>query len=186
MQNRIEVKSREFDKIYERNYRRSFLFAKSYVHDDLVAEDIAAESLFKFWQICRDKKEEVSEAMLVTILKNKSIDYLRSSIHKQVSLDEMNELVVKNLEIQISSLESCEPYELFSKEINTIVIKTLNTLPELTREIFLLSRSKNLSVKEIAERKYLTPKAVEYHITKSLKVLRIALKDYLPIYLMCL
>lgn len=178
------MKDRDFAKIYERNYRRSFLFAKSYVHDDMVAEDIAAESLLKFWQICREKEEDVSEAMLVTILKNKSIDYLRSAIHKQVSLDDMNEMVVRNLEIQISSLELCEPNELFSEEINTIVKETLKTLPELTREIFLLSRSKNLSVKEIAERKQLTSKAVEYHITKSLKVLRIALKDYLPIYLM--
>ena len=39
------MKDKDFAKVYERNYKRSFLFAKSYVHDDLVAEDIAAESL---------------------------------------------------------------------------------------------------------------------------------------------
>ena len=47
------MKDKDFAKVYERNYKRSFLFAKSYVHDDLVAEDIAAESLFKYWQICK-------------------------------------------------------------------------------------------------------------------------------------
>ena len=36
------MKDKDFAKVYERNYKRSFLFAKSYVHDDLVAEDIAA------------------------------------------------------------------------------------------------------------------------------------------------
>ena len=70
------MKDKDFAKVYERNYKRSFLFAKSYVHDDLVAEDIAAESLFKYWQICKESEENVSEAMLVTILKNRAIDSL--------------------------------------------------------------------------------------------------------------
>ena len=55
------MKDKDFAKVYERNYKRSFLFAKSYVHDDLVAEDIAAESLFKYWQICKESEENVSE-----------------------------------------------------------------------------------------------------------------------------
>lgn len=175
------MKEKDFVKVYERNYRRSFLFAKSYVHDDMVAEDIVAESLLKYWQVCKENEEEVSEAMLVTILKNKSIDYLRSEKHKQEALDNMSETAIRNLEIQISSLEACEPDELFSDEIHDIIKNTLKTLPSLTCEIFMLSRYENMSVKEIAEKKQITPKAVEYHITKSLKALRITLKDYLPL-----
>lgn len=178
-----DMSSKDFNRIYERNYRRSFLFAKSYVHDDLVAEDIAAESLFKYWQICKDSEEEVSEAMLVTILKNKAIDYLRAEMRKQLALEDMAETAMRNLEIQVSALEACDPNELFSEEIQRIIQQTLKRLPEQTREIFWLSRYENLSVKEIAERQKLTPKAVEYHITKSLKVLRLALKDYLPLWL---
>ena len=177
------MKDKDFAKVYERNYKRSFLFAKSYVHDDLVAEDIAAESLFKYWQICRESEENVSEAMLVTILKNRAIDHLRRDAHRLVALEDMAEMAVRNLEIQISALEACDPNELFSEEIQRIIQQTLKTLPEQTREIFWLSRYENLSVKEIAEKKNLTPKAVEYHITKSLKAMRIALKDYLPLWL---
>ena len=44
-----------------------------------------------------------------------------------------------------------------------------------------MSRYEQMSVKEIAEKQQLTPKSVEYHITKSLKVLCVALKDYLPV-----
>ena len=40
----LKMKGDDFNIIYERNYRRSFLFTKSYVHDDMVAEDIVAES----------------------------------------------------------------------------------------------------------------------------------------------
>lgn len=179
----MDMANKDFNRIYERNYRRSFLFAKSYVHDDLVAEDIAAESLFKYWQICKDSEEEVSEAMLVTILKNKAIDYLRAEMRKQLALEDMAETAMRNLEIQVTALNACDPNELFSEEIQRIIQQTLKTLPEQTREIFWLCRYENLSVKEIAEKKNLTPKAVEYHITKSLKVMRIALKDYLPLWL---
>ena len=177
------MKDKDFAKVYERNYKRSFLFAKSYVHDDLVAEDIAAESLFKYWQICRESKENVSEAMLVTILKNRAIDHLRAEMHKRIALESMAETAMRNLEIQVTALEACDPNELFSEEIQRIIQQTLKTWPEQTREIFWLSRYENLSVKEIAEKKNLTPKAVEYHITKSLKAMRIALKDYLPLWL---
>ena len=37
-----------FNIIYERNYQRSFMFAKSYVHDDMIAEDIVSDSLVKY------------------------------------------------------------------------------------------------------------------------------------------
>ena len=120
------MKDKDFAKVYERNYKRSFLFAKSYVHDDLVAEDIAAESLFKYWQICKESEENVSEAMLVTILKNRAIDHLRRDAHRLVALEDMAEMAVRNLEIQISALEACDPNELFSEEIQRIVQETMN------------------------------------------------------------
>ena len=146
------MKDKDFAKVYERNYKRSFLFAKSYVHDDLVAEDIAAESLFKY-------------------------------AHRLVALEDMAETAVRNLEIQVSALEACDPNELFSEEIQRIVQETLKTLPEKTQEIFFLSRYENKTLKEIATIVNLSPKTVEYHISQSLKALRIALKDYLPLWL---
>lgn len=39
-----------FSQIYTSLYKRSFYFTKSYVHDDLVAEDITSESLIKLWE----------------------------------------------------------------------------------------------------------------------------------------
>ena len=55
-------------------------------------------------------------------------------------------------------------------------------MPPQTREEFMMSRFQNKSNKEIAESMNISVKSVEYHITKTLKVLRVALKDYLPIF----
>ena len=50
-------------------------------------------------------------------------------------------------------------------------------MSELT-EVFILSRMKNLPNKEIALRLDISVKTVEFHITRSLKQLRVRLKDY--------
>ena len=79
-------------------------------------------------------------------------------------------------------VNSCDPEEIFSHEIQTIIPNTLQSVPEQTRRIFEMSRFENKTVKEIAEETNITAKGVEYHITKALKVLRINLKDYLPLF----
>jgi RNA polymerase sigma-70 factor (ECF subfamily) len=59
-----------------------------------------------------------------------------------------------------------------------IVNKAIGELPPQTREIFIKSRYREKSHKEIAEELNLSTKAVEYHITKALKTLRVSLREY--------
>lgn len=61
--------------------------------------------------------------------------------------------------------------------------KTLRELPEKTQLVFRLSRFENKSVREIAGNLELTEKAVEYHITKAIKLLRQRLRGYLTAFL---
>lgn len=82
------------------------------------------------------------------------------------------------------TLEDFEPYEVFTKEIQEIVDRTLDALPEQTRKIFVMSRNENKSHKEIAELLDITTKGVEFHISKATRTLRLALKDYLPVSLL--
>jgi RNA polymerase sigma-70 factor (ECF subfamily) len=87
----------------------------------------------------------------------------------------------RELEIRISSLQACEPNDIFSKEIKHIFYQTLEAMPENTKKIFTLSRLNDLTNKEIADKLGISIKDVEYHISKALKYLRISLKDYLPL-----
>ena len=78
--------------------------------------------------------------------------------------------------------ESCAvPEELFTAEAQEIVNKTLASLPEQTRRIFIMSRYENKPYKEIAETLGMTTKGVEYHIAQALKKLHVNLKDYIPL-----
>ena len=43
-------KLKAFNDIYNSSYRKCFAFAKSYVHRNEVADDIASESMVKLWE----------------------------------------------------------------------------------------------------------------------------------------
>ena len=173
-----------FSEIYAMYHRKSFLFARSYVHDDLIAEDIASESLIKLWEKLKTESIEAKyiAPLLFTILKNKALDSLKHEEVKRKAFESLADWQKQELSIRISTLEGCDPNEIFSEEVERIIHETLKSLPEQTREIFRLSRFENRSNNDIAQQMLLSVKGVEYHISKTLKVLRVALTDYLPLF----
>lgn len=55
-----------------------------------------------------------------------------------------------------------------------------------TRDVFQLSRLEHQTVPQIAVRLKLSPKAVEYHLTRALKYLRVSLKEFLGVAILFL
>lgn len=76
--------------------------------------------------------------------------------------------------------ESTE-FPLRTKELQEAIDRGVAMMPPKTKEVYTLSRTEHHSVKEIARKLNLSEKAVEYHITQSLKTMRVALKDFLPL-----
>lgn len=172
----------QFNRIYLRHYEKTFRFARLYVRNDQVAEDIATESLIKLWETMKKETVEKPLALLLTILKHKSLDYLRKQTSMQEVFEAMAEWQQHELSIRITTLEACNPSDIFSEEIQAILTKTLDELPSQTKKVFMMSRYEQKSGKEIAEALGLTVKGVDYHIGKALKALRVSLKDYLPLF----
>ncbi|WP_210520980.1 sigma-70 family RNA polymerase sigma factor [Hymenobacter terricola] len=77
--------------------------------------------------------------------------------------------------------------EIAAADLSSALNVGLAHLPGHTREIFQLSRLEHQTVPQIAVRLKLSPKAVEYHITRALRLLRVSLKDFLvPLILLLL
>ena len=70
-----------FNSIYTTYYRRAFLFTLSYVHNDLVAEDIVSEAIIYLWELSKKQEIPSIEAVLITYIRSKSLNYLK---HLQV------------------------------------------------------------------------------------------------------
>lgn len=172
----------KFNDIYARYYVKLSRFAKLYVRNDQVAEDIATESMIKLWELMMKETVEKPLPLLLTIMKHKSLDYLKQQESVSAHIENEIEWQQQELAIRISTLEACNPENIFSEEIRTILVKTLQELPPQTRKVFMMSRFEQKSGKEIAEMLGITVKGVDYHIAKALKALRISLKDYLPLF----
>lgn len=173
---------KDFNKLFMDYKERFIRFATSYLRDPSLAEDIAIDSFMYYWENRKIINLQANPpAYILTTIKHKCLNHLQSVQVRQDVSEKLRQHAEWELQTRISSLEACEPYQLFSEEIQEIVRKSLDKLPKQTREIFLLSRKYNLSHKEIAARIGLSTKSIEFHISKTLKVLRVDLKDYLPI-----
>lgn len=172
-----------FDKLYAEYYHRCFLFAKSYLQDEMLSKDVASEAMITLWTTMKTEEVNNIRAFLMTVVKNQSLNILRNHHLHMEACENMLDDELYELNFRISSLEACNPSEIFSEEINRIVNQTLESLPSQTRNVFVMSRYENKPIKEIAETLNITMKGVDYHIGKALKALRSNLKDYLHILL---
>ena len=123
-----------------------------------------------------------SRRFQLPLLKYGSLYYLMQQDVKQAVSESISSKMDRDLYYRISTLQACDLEEIFSSELTRIVNDTLQALREQTGRVFELSRFECRTVKEISEELSISPKGVEYHITRSLKVLRVALKDYLPVF----
>ena len=174
----------KFDEYYRQYYGRIVAFARSYVNDEMVAQDIAADSMVKLWIHLNENPEADLHNWLFVIVKNLCLDYLKHQRIKQKALAEVSLWKIQDLDFKISSLDRYEYDSVASGEIRKIVTRVLSEQTERTRSIFIRSRVYGKRNCEIAESMGLSEKNIEYHITKVLKVLKIALKDYLRVLIL--
>ena len=69
-------------------------------------------------------------------------------------------------------------------ELLRLYEEALKQLPKEYREAYEMNRNQRLTHKEIAERLKVSPQTINYRIGQALKLLRVALKDYLPLFLL--
>jgi RNA polymerase sigma-70 factor (ECF subfamily) len=166
-----------FDDIYLEYYQRCFLFAKSYLQDEMLSKDIASEAMITLWTTMKTEEVKNVRSFLMTVVKNQALNHLRNEHLRMEARESILADELYELDFRIAS------NRLFSEEIVEIVNRTLGELPEKTRKAFMMSRYQNKSVKEIAGLLDVTVKGADYHIGKALQALRKSLKDYLSSFL---
>lgn len=169
-----------FNTLYNEYYLRFIRFAEGYLKDEAVAEDFVSEAFTAFWENRKNLSPDTKpQAYILTIVKNKCLNYLQHLQTRQRIEKEIQDHAFWKLNLEISTLQACDPDFLFSKEIQHIIDITLNRLPQKTRRIFVLNRYEGLSYKDISEKMNLSVKTIEFHISKALAQLRLSLKDFI-------
>lgn len=162
--------STAFEEIYNRYWYKLLGVAYHETGTREEAEELVQDLFETIWQ-----KRHVSvirhlSSYLVVSIKNLSINYIKS----QITQRKFQEYLIYNEIRQSYSTDESVQFADLSKAVD----EAMKKLPEKSVEVFKLSRFENQSVKAIATQLNLSEKAVEYHITKSLKVLKEQLKAY--------
>ena len=158
-------------------------FAMIYTQNRAVSEEIVSDTFLSLWN-SRNSLDENTRLTpyLMVVLRNKCINYLRSFRHKFVSIEEMD-IGTIYMKAHLYTLENDASRLLEEEDLQLVIKKAMESLPEKTRAIFEMSRIQGLKNKEIADKYGLSVKAIEFHITKALQHLRKRLpKEYLFLF----
>lgn len=157
-----------FEALFHRTFARLHDFAFRITRDDVIAEDILQDAFIKLWNK-KDQIENINiEAYLFRLVRNQCLDYIRLIrviSEKKIQL----ESVSKYEELYRIDFIRDEPYLLICEELKSEIEKTINSLPERCREVFILSRIEGLKNREIAEKLQINIKNVERHLARALK-----------------
>lgn len=171
----------DFGRFFDEYRPRLIAFARGYVRDRLVAEDLATDSFLYFWENrSRIDTGGNPAAYVLKTLRHKCLNHLRAQAVRLRAHGEMEELQQRVLRESIRSLEMCDPERLFEGEVERIVRDCLDEMPELTRSVFTEQRLRGRSYREVAAQYGISERRVETELGKALGKLRLALRDYLP------
>ena len=161
-----------FEEIYNRYWPILYGIALKQTSSKQDAEELVQNVFERIWKNRETVIIKNIGAYLTVSLRNSIIDFFRQkSVEKRFQYNQDFE----------------EEGNLTEDEVNRVQLlnfmdNLLKQLPEKTQIVFKLSRYEGKSVKDISELMGLTDKAVEYHITQSMKYLKKFLKQYLALF----
>lgn len=160
-------------------------FARNVVRDDVISQDIVQDVFVKVWEKRLEIETINLEAYLFKLVRNRCIDYIK---YLKVVNNRMQEIQLSSKYEELYRIDFIgnEPYVLIEQELKQKIEKTIESLPERCREVFILSRMNGLKNKEIAEKLGINIKNVERHLARALQTFRSSFSEELPIALVIL
>jgi RNA polymerase sigma-70 factor, ECF subfamily len=165
-----------FNYFFTYYYSGLCIYARKLLNNSGEEEEVVQHIFLKFWQ---DRNMMVITDSVASYLfqsvRNRCFDILK---HKKVENSYLEKLSETKKEIFNNPWETYIEAELYG-----ILMNAVNELPPECQKVFMHSRFDALRNKEIAEKLKISVKTVENQISKALKILRVRLKDYLPLLL---
>ncbi len=177
----IALSAAEFEQLFKK-YRFEFVVvARSYVRDNMIAEDIVADCFAYFWE--NRSKIEITRsipAYILASIKHRCLNWLRDERNRLKIQQALHSQSLRVISERIASLEASEPDAVIEGEIASIVERRLGAMSERMRDVFTAGRLEDMTYKQIAERYDLSVNQVDFEMRKATNSLAKALKDYLP------
>lgn len=163
-----------FKTLYEQYYNRLFAFARYYVRQPEIAEDVVSEVFFDLWK----RKEAASsigcfDAFIYRAIKNKCLNQINSGYNRYTNLIEN----YSDLNFQVELITP--DHVTSSNELNRAIQNAIANLPERCRLILKMVKEDNLKYNQIAEILDISPKTVENQVGIALKKIKEEISAYI-------
>ena len=172
--------------LYDQHYRILCHVAAQYVKDDFLAETIVGDVIFHLWEVRETIEIDTSvRSYLMTCVRNRCIDYLKSQYHKREVAH--SDTGLRDFPVLQYVKDDDYPLgKLLEKELEDEIMNAINRLPDECRRVFNMSRFENRKYEEIAQELKISVNTVKYHIKHALALLHEDLGKYLTMAMMIL
>lgn len=167
---KAEDSERAFRQLFDAHYERLYRIAYFYLQREDWAKEAALDVFAALWQ---KRKEMIIPAdfrsFSYAMARNAAINLLQ----REQRYEHEDASTADSTLSDDSPLQNVEQEELFA-----LYQRTLDSLPDRCREVFILIKEEGHSYAEVAELLDISSKTVDAQLQKALKVLRAALTDY--------
>lgn len=159
--------------LFRNYYRRLCTYTNTILNDPDESEEIVQQVFVQMWEKRETMQINTSvQSYLFRAVRNNSLNRIKHEKVRRQYVDEVTSLA-----------NDSEPASgmTFHNELQSQIMKAIESLPEQCRLIFKLSRFEELKYAEIADQLGISVKTVENQMGKALRMMRESLKDYLVI-----
>jgi RNA polymerase sigma-70 factor (family 1) len=162
---------RAFAELFNRYWKKAHTLASSKLPSLELTREIVQELFCNLWERRHSLDITNFEHYLKVSVKYKAINYIKSEITHHKYSDYYKAFAKIHDEETLKSVNYHELQEALEKGVQK--------LPEKTQKVFRLNRLEGKPITEVANALHLSEKAIQYHLARSLKELRVYLKDFL-------
>lgn len=169
-------KAEALTEIFRRYWRDLYQSAFQKLRSHELAEEIVQDLFMELWDkrdrlIAHALEELHLPSYLSRAVKNKVLNHIRKQVYDQ----KYWEYCKLHLPASENSAHQLAEYNDLEDQLHT----ALDQLSDKTKEIFVLHKLKGVPVVQISRKLKLSEKAVGYHLTKSVKELKVHLRDFI-------
>lgn len=175
---RNKAKEQTFKQLFEKYYAPFCIYAKRYINDSTLREDLVSDAFTSLWSKRDDIdfNEDTIIAYIKTSVKNNCLNYIK---HQSYELN-YAEQCLNNQEIFANSPDCV--YTL--KELYERLNKSLEKLPQSYQEVFIKLFYEGKTHSKIASEMNISIKTVDRYKTKVIQELSKEFKEYLPLLIL--
>jgi RNA polymerase sigma-70 factor (ECF subfamily) len=159
-----------FNLVFKRHYKMVVNVIYKYIDDATYSEDIAQAVFVKMWD--NHNKLDIHTSLSSYLRRagiNGALNYI--STQKRFIFSEPDNWETELLDTSAEEKEQRQEKDHLELQLH----EAINQLPEKCRIVFTLNRFEGFSHKEIAEKLDITPKTIENHMSKALRLIKEAM-----------